>query len=223
MIVDNGSTDGTPDVARGIAEEQGAADRLEVHAYPFSIARCGAEHLATPAAVGAQPRLLLQLVLRARAHALRAQVGRRHGAHRRRGARPARPLLAARGERADRQVPALPALRGRREARVPRRLAAQRRAVGLAQPAAATTSSRRSTGSCRCGTATSARSRCPTGRAWSSSTSTPTSSRTGRTPTSRRRRASSASGASGTCSRRSPPAPRRPRASCRSSRPTSAT
>ena len=49
VIVDNGSTDGTPDIARGIAEDEGAADRLEVHPYPFSIARCGAEHLSTPA------------------------------------------------------------------------------------------------------------------------------------------------------------------------------
>jgi hypothetical protein len=49
VLVDNGSTDGTPDVARALAEAEGAAGRLEVVAYPFSVARCGAEHLATPA------------------------------------------------------------------------------------------------------------------------------------------------------------------------------
>jgi hypothetical protein len=49
VLIDNGSTDGTPDVARAIAAEHGAADRLEVHHYPFAIARCGEEHLGTPA------------------------------------------------------------------------------------------------------------------------------------------------------------------------------
>ena len=49
VLIDNGSTDGTPDVARSVAAEQGAAGRLELHSYPFAIARCGDEHLATPA------------------------------------------------------------------------------------------------------------------------------------------------------------------------------
>jgi sulfotransferase famil protein len=48
VLVDNGSTDGTPDVARRVAEECGAANRLELHSYPFSVARCGEEHLGTP-------------------------------------------------------------------------------------------------------------------------------------------------------------------------------
>jgi hypothetical protein len=47
VLVDNGSTDGTPDVARRVADECGAAERLEVRSYPFSIARCGEEHLGT--------------------------------------------------------------------------------------------------------------------------------------------------------------------------------
>jgi hypothetical protein len=47
--VDNGSTDGTEEVARRVAAEAGAADRVEVYSYPFSIARCGEEHLGTPA------------------------------------------------------------------------------------------------------------------------------------------------------------------------------
>jgi Sulfotransferase family len=49
VLVDNGSTDGTGEVARRVAAEAGAAERLEVHSYPFSIARCGEEHLGTPA------------------------------------------------------------------------------------------------------------------------------------------------------------------------------
>ncbi|HEU4448775.1 MAG TPA: hypothetical protein VFR63_02180, partial [Gaiellaceae bacterium] len=50
ILVDNGSTDGTAEIARQVAAGAGAADRLEVHAYPFSVARCGEEHLGTPAA-----------------------------------------------------------------------------------------------------------------------------------------------------------------------------
>src|SRR5688572_8643956 len=49
VVIDNRSTDGTADVARRVAAEQGATDRLEVRPYPFAVARCGAEHLATPA------------------------------------------------------------------------------------------------------------------------------------------------------------------------------
>jgi hypothetical protein len=49
VVVDNGSTDGTADVARKVAGEMGAAARLDVRPYPFSIARCGQEHLQTPA------------------------------------------------------------------------------------------------------------------------------------------------------------------------------
>jgi glycosyltransferase involved in cell wall biosynthesis len=48
VVVDNGSTDGTPEIAREVAEREGAAGRLDVLAYPFAVARCGAEHLATP-------------------------------------------------------------------------------------------------------------------------------------------------------------------------------
>lgn len=43
VVVDNGSTDGTARIAR----ESGAH---EVVSYPFAVARCGAEHLATPEA-----------------------------------------------------------------------------------------------------------------------------------------------------------------------------
>lgn len=50
VLVDNASTDGTPDLATEIAEREGKADRLRVVSYPFDVARCGPDHLATPAA-----------------------------------------------------------------------------------------------------------------------------------------------------------------------------
>jgi hypothetical protein len=50
ILVDNGSTDGTTEVARAAAADEGAEDRLDIRSYPFSVARCGEEHLATPAA-----------------------------------------------------------------------------------------------------------------------------------------------------------------------------
>ena len=49
IVVDNGSIDGTAQTARTLAEQSGAADRLTVLDYPFTVARCGPEHLATPA------------------------------------------------------------------------------------------------------------------------------------------------------------------------------
>jgi hypothetical protein len=49
VLVDNLSSDSTADVARAVAEDVGAADRLTVLDYPFEVARCGPEHLATPA------------------------------------------------------------------------------------------------------------------------------------------------------------------------------
>jgi glycosyltransferase involved in cell wall biosynthesis len=45
LLVDNGSDDGTPDVARETAAKAGHADKLTVTSYPFSVARAGAEHL----------------------------------------------------------------------------------------------------------------------------------------------------------------------------------
>jgi hypothetical protein len=50
VLIDNGSTDRTIEVARAAAAEEGAEDRFEVDSYPFSVARCGEEHLGTPAA-----------------------------------------------------------------------------------------------------------------------------------------------------------------------------
>lgn len=49
VLVDNESDDGTPDVARRVADELGVSDKLLVTSYPFKVSRCGPEHLATPA------------------------------------------------------------------------------------------------------------------------------------------------------------------------------
>jgi glycosyltransferase involved in cell wall biosynthesis len=49
IIVDNASDDGTPEVARRVADENNAAHKLDVFDYPFNVARCGPEHLAVPA------------------------------------------------------------------------------------------------------------------------------------------------------------------------------
>jgi Sulfotransferase family len=49
LLLDNGSADGSADVARRVAREAGAAERLDVRDYPFAVARCGDEHLRTPA------------------------------------------------------------------------------------------------------------------------------------------------------------------------------
>lgn len=48
ILVDNGSDDGTPEIATKVAQEQGAADRFETTEYPFNVSRCGPEHLGTP-------------------------------------------------------------------------------------------------------------------------------------------------------------------------------
>jgi hypothetical protein len=48
VVIDNQSDDGTPDVAREVAEKLGAGARLTVTEYPFTVSRCGAEHLGTP-------------------------------------------------------------------------------------------------------------------------------------------------------------------------------
>jgi glycosyltransferase involved in cell wall biosynthesis len=48
VVVDNQSDDGTPEVARAVADQAGAGDRLTVTEYPFNVSRCGAEHLGTP-------------------------------------------------------------------------------------------------------------------------------------------------------------------------------
>ena len=47
IVVDNGSTDDTAEVARRVAVEAGLEERLQVLSYPFAVARCGPEHLWT--------------------------------------------------------------------------------------------------------------------------------------------------------------------------------
>jgi hypothetical protein len=47
IVVDNGSSDGTPEVALGVAEELGYGEKLRVLSYPFAVSRCGPEHLWT--------------------------------------------------------------------------------------------------------------------------------------------------------------------------------
>jgi glycosyltransferase involved in cell wall biosynthesis len=47
VLVDNGSTDGTVELAARLADDAGAAARLRVEHYPFVVSRCGDEHLAT--------------------------------------------------------------------------------------------------------------------------------------------------------------------------------
>jgi glycosyltransferase involved in cell wall biosynthesis len=49
VLVDNDSSDGTPELAMETAAAAGATDRFELLTYPFSVSRCGPEHLATPA------------------------------------------------------------------------------------------------------------------------------------------------------------------------------
>ena len=46
LVVDNGSTDGTPEVTAETAERAGLSSRLTQTSYPFQVARAGAEHLA---------------------------------------------------------------------------------------------------------------------------------------------------------------------------------
>ena len=48
VLLDNGSSDGSAEVARRVARAAGAEGRLEVRDYPFAVARCGEDHLGTP-------------------------------------------------------------------------------------------------------------------------------------------------------------------------------
>lgn len=45
IVVDNGSSDGTAEVARATATHHGVGERLRVLSYPFEVARAGGEHV----------------------------------------------------------------------------------------------------------------------------------------------------------------------------------
>ena len=47
VVADNGSTDGTAEVAETVARRVGLGEKLRVVAYPFEVSRCGPEHLWT--------------------------------------------------------------------------------------------------------------------------------------------------------------------------------
>ncbi len=47
VVADNGSSDGTPEVAERVAQQAGLAGKLDVVSYPFAVSRCGPEHLWT--------------------------------------------------------------------------------------------------------------------------------------------------------------------------------
>jgi glycosyltransferase involved in cell wall biosynthesis len=49
VVIDNESSDGTADAARRVAADHHLGDRLHITDYPFAVARCGSEHLHTPA------------------------------------------------------------------------------------------------------------------------------------------------------------------------------
>ncbi|WP_299053503.1 hypothetical protein [uncultured Nocardioides sp.] len=49
VVVDNGSSDGTLDVAARVAAEQDASDRVTLLEYPFRVSRAGTENLSTRA------------------------------------------------------------------------------------------------------------------------------------------------------------------------------
>ena len=147
-LIDNGSTDGTAQVAREIAEEAGT--ELEMASYPFAVARCGAEHLSTPEA---SIHSLAYFYNWSFAHVRTTYALKWDGdmvLSDLAVAGAARPGVAARGRRARRARAAARPLRRRRPARLRRHGAAQLRAVGVAEPARASASSRRSSGSCRC-------------------------------------------------------------------------
>ena len=47
IVVDNDSSDGTPELAKSLAKKAGLEEKLRVLSYPFSVSRCGPEHLGT--------------------------------------------------------------------------------------------------------------------------------------------------------------------------------
>ena len=48
VIIDNGSSDGTPHIVQEFKREHDRDDKMALYDYPFNVARCGPEHDATP-------------------------------------------------------------------------------------------------------------------------------------------------------------------------------
>jgi glycosyltransferase involved in cell wall biosynthesis len=48
VLVDNGSTDRTLEIAREFKIEEDQTDKIKIYFYPFKLARCGDEHYGTP-------------------------------------------------------------------------------------------------------------------------------------------------------------------------------
>ena len=133
IVVDNGSSDGTPEVALGVAEELGFGQRMRVLSYPFSVSQLWTGAPVDLPRFGAQPDLLLQLVVFARPDALCAEVGRGHGVDAGGGAGVARSVLAAPGYRRGDHDAARSCLRGERARSLRRHRTWESRAVGLAE------------------------------------------------------------------------------------------
>ena len=131
VLVDNGSDDGTPEVAREIAERVRRRGPLHRHVVPLAGEPGRRRAPRHPARLRALADPLLQLVVRARAHGVLDEVGRRHGA-RPRGRRDARrPVLAAGGLRRGGRDPAAPAVDRERRGGLDRPGLPVPRAVGL--------------------------------------------------------------------------------------------
>ena len=97
VLLDNGSGDGSAASARRSRAGPGRRSASRSATTRSRSPAAAANTSRTPPDLRPQPDLLLQLVVRPRPYRLRAQVGRRHGPHRRRRGRAARPRLAARG------------------------------------------------------------------------------------------------------------------------------
>ena len=118
LLVDNGSTDGTPEVAAETAAKARArATSSRQTSYPFSVARAGAEHLAQPELSVHSLSYFYNWCFAQVQHPLLLEVGRRHGAdHRGRGV-DRRPRLAGRRRPVDHPGAAARALPRERAAR----------------------------------------------------------------------------------------------------------
>ena len=83
VLVDNGSTDRTLEIARQFKAREDKADQIKIYFYPFPIARCGGENYGTPEDSVYESCLLLQLGAVKMFLPICLQMGRRHGAAKR--------------------------------------------------------------------------------------------------------------------------------------------